>query len=222
VQTANVLRRLLAANDEAAHHNRLHLASHGAFAVNLMSSPGAGKTALLERSIRALGNRLRVAVVVGDLETELDAERLRACGVPAVQISTGQACHLDAQMLHSALHTLDLDAIDLLFIENVGNLVCPAGFDLGQHRNVVLLAATEGHDKPAKYPVMFRKADLVLLSKSDLIPVLGDFEPGLAASAVRRLANSAPVWTISARSGEGIDQWCAWLLGETASVGRRT
>jgi len=219
VQSTTVLRRLLAANDEVARHNRRHLAEHGVFAVNLMSSPGAGKTALLERSIRALDARLRMAVIVGDLETDLDAERLRACGVPAVQISTGQACHLDAPMLHEALHTLDLAAIDLLFIENVGNLVCPAGFDLGQHRNVVLLATTEGHDKPAKYPVMFRTADLVLVSKSDLIPVLGDFEPGIAETAVRRLANPAAVWTISARSGEGMDRWCAWLLEQTAGMG---
>jgi hydrogenase nickel incorporation protein HypB len=210
--TASVLRRLLAANDDTAAHNREHLNRHRTFAVNLMSSPGAGKTALLERTVRDLGTHLRIAVVVGDLETQLDAERLRRCGVAAMQISTGQACHLDARMLHDALHSIDLASVDLLFIENVGNLVCPASFDLGQHQNVVLLAASEGHDKPAKYPVMFRKADLVLLSKADLVPLLGDFDPGLAEGAVRQLASESPVWTVSARSGEGMARWCQWLL----------
>ena len=168
-------------------------------AINLMSSPGSGKTSLLEATIDALGDKWNIAVVEGDLETENDANRIRARGVPAVQITTGQACHLDAHMVHDALHELDLDDIDVLFIENVGNLVCPASFDLGHHANVTLLSVTEGDDKPAKYPVMFRAADLVLLSKSDLLDVMDDFDTAKAERHVRELANPAPCITLSVR-----------------------
>jgi hydrogenase nickel incorporation protein HypB len=164
-----VLQSLLGENDHQAAHNRYHFDHHGVLAVNLMSSPGAGKTSLLEATIEALGEGLRIAVIEGDLETENDAERIRAKGVEAIQIATGSACHLDAHMVHDALHRLDLTGVDILFIENVGNLVCPASFDLGQHRNVTLLSVPEGDDKPAKYPVMFRAADLVLLTKTDLL-----------------------------------------------------
>jgi hydrogenase nickel incorporation protein HypB len=136
---------------------------------------------------------------------------VRAKGVPAVQITTGSACHLDAHLVHEALHRLPLDGVDVLFIENVGNLVCPASFDLGQHRNVTLLSVTEGDDKPAKYPVMFRAADLVVLSKLDLLPHLSDFDPARCERRVRELANPAPVLHLSARSGEGVAQWLDWL-----------
>ncbi len=206
-----VLTRLLDANDHQAAHNREHFAVHGVRAVNLMSSPGAGKTALLEATIDALGGRRRIAVIEGDLATENDAERIRRCGVTAVQIQTGSACHLDAHMVHTALHRLDLDAIDLLFIENVGNLVCPASFDLGQQANVALLSTPEGHDKPAKYPVMFRAADLVLVSKCDLLDVLGDFDVTTAIGCVRALANPARVLPVSARTGAGMPAWLDWL-----------
>ena len=182
-----VLQDLLAANDRVAMHNREHFDEHGVLAINLMSSPGAGKTALLEATILALRERYRIAVIEGDLETDRDAARIRAHGVPAVQITTGSACHLDAHLVHRALHDLPLAGLDLLFIENVGNLVCPASFDLGQHRNVVLLCVTEGDDKPAKYPVMFRAADLVVLSKTDLLRVLDDFDPERAAANLRAL-----------------------------------
>jgi hydrogenase nickel incorporation protein HypB len=165
----DVLQSLLAANDRRARHNREHFDAHGVLAINLMSSPGAGKTALLEVTIAALRDRYRIAVIEGDLETDHDAARIRAQGVPAVQITTGGACHLDAELVHRALHELPLDGLDLLFIENVGNLVCPASFDLGQHLNVTLLSVTEGDDKPAKYPVIFRASDLVVLSKTDLL-----------------------------------------------------
>lgn len=212
-----VLHGLLNENDLQAAHNREHLEKHGVLAVNLMSSPGAGKTALLEATIAALKNELRIAVIEGDLETENDAERIRAQGVPAIQITTGSACHLDAHMVHDALHHLDLSQIDLLFIENVGNLVCPASFDLGQHRNVVLLSTTEGDDKPAKYPVMFRAADLLLLTKSDLLAVLDDFDPARAEQHLRQLANAAPVLQLSARKGQGLDAWLAWLCAEIAA-----
>jgi hydrogenase nickel incorporation protein HypB len=210
-ESVEVLKGLLDANDHQAAHNREHFARHGALAVNLMSSPGAGKTALLEATIEALGSELRIAVVEGDLETENDAERIRRKGVPAVQISTGSACHLDAHMVHDALHELDLDDVDVVFIENVGNLVCPASFDLGQHLNVALLSTPEGHDKPSKYPVMFRSADLVLISKSDLLPLLDDFDPAYATQCLRELASVAPVLQMSAKTGAGLDAWLGWV-----------
>ena len=216
--SVEVLKGLLDANDHQAGHNREHFARHQVLAVNLMSSPGAGKTALLEATVDALGGELRIAVIEGDLETENDAERIRQKGVPAVQISTGSACHLDAHMVHSALHDLDLDDVDIVFIENVGNLVCPASFDLGQHLNVTLLSTPEGHDKPAKYPVMFRAADLVLLSKSDLLPVLEDFDPAYAENCLRQLANTAPMIAVSARKGAGMEDWLAWLHAQLADV----
>lgn len=206
-----VLEDLLAANDRMARHNREHLDAHGVLAINLMSSPGAGKTSLLEATIDALRARYRIAVIEGDLETENDAERIRAHGVPALQITTGTACHLDAHLLHRALHALPLSGLDLLFIENVGNLVCPAGFDLGQHRNVVLLSVTEGDDKPAKYPVMFRAADLVVLSKTDLLEVMDDFDPARAARALRALGGDTPLISTAARRGLVLEDWLGWL-----------
>ena len=148
------------------------------------------------------------------METENDARRIRAHGVQAIQITTGNACHLDAHMIHEALHQLDLDDIEILFIENVGNLVCPASFDLGQHRNVVLLSVPEGDDKPAKYPVMFRVSDLVLVTKTDLLPVLDDFKPEAVAGHVRNLANKAPILQVSARRKDGVDVWLEWLRDE--------
>ena len=212
-----VLSRLLSENDLQAVHNRHHFDTHRVLAINLMSSPGSGKTALLEATIDALGNEFRIGVVEGDLETENDAERIRARGVPAVQIVTGTACHLDAHLVHDALHQLDLDSLDILFIENVGNLVCPASFDLGHHRNVTLLSVTEGDDKPAKYPVMFRGSDLLLLTKSDLLAVLDDFDPAAAERHLRALANPAPVISLSARKGQHLERWLDWLRTEAAT-----
>ena len=212
-----VLKGLLDANDHEALHNREHFQRHNVLAINLMSSPGAGKTALLEATIEALGSDLRIAVVEGDLETENDAERIRAKGVPAIQITTGSACHLDAHMVHDALHELELDDVDVLFIENVGNLVCPASFDLGQHINVALLSTPEGDDKPAKYPVMFRAADLVLVTKSDLLEVLDDFDPDAAERCVREIANPAPLLKLSAKTGLGMDGWLDWIRREAGS-----
>jgi hydrogenase nickel incorporation protein HypB len=216
-ESVEVLKGLLDANDHQAQHNREHFDKHKTLALNLMSSPGAGKTSLLEATIDALGSDLGIAVVEGDLETENDAVRIREKGVPAIQISTGSACHLDAHMVHSALHELDLDGVDIVFIENVGNLVCPASFDLGQHCNIALLSTPEGHDKPAKYPVMFRAAELVLITKSDLLEVLGDFDPETAESYLRQLANPAPQLVLSARSGTGMDAWLKWIRDALAS-----
>lgn len=220
-ESVEVLENLLRANDHDAKHNREHFDRHQVLAVNLMSSPGAGKTALLENTIERLAGELNVAVIEGDLETENDAKRIRGKGVPAIQISTGTACHLDAHMIHHALHELELEGLDIVFIENVGNLVCPASFDLGQHLNVTLLSSPEGDDKPAKYPVMFRAADLMLVTKSDLLEVLGDFDPACAESHLRNLANSAEVIELSARTGEGVDLWIEWLQSQLKSVRRR-
>jgi len=210
-ETVTVLKGLLDANDHQAAHNREHFARHDVLAINLMSSPGAGKTALLEATIDSLREKFGIAVIEGDLETENDAARIRARGVTAIQISTGSACHLDAQMVHDALHDLDLDAVDIVFIENVGNLVCPASFDLGQHFNIALLSTPEGHDKPEKYPVMFRAADLVLLTKCDLLQVLDDFDPAEALRCLQQLANPAPMLTLSAKSGDGMQDWLDWI-----------
>ena len=212
-----VLQNLLAANDQMAMHNREHFNEHGVLAINLMSSPGAGKTALLEATIVALGDRYRIAVIEGDLETDNDAARIRAHGVPALQITTGTACHLDAHLVHQALHDLPLAGLDLLFIENVGNLVCPASFDLGQHRNVVLLCVTEGDDKPAKYPVIFRAADLVVLSKADLLEVLDDFEPARARAALQALGRDTPMIQTAARRTPALVPWLEWLEHELAA-----
>ncbi|MDP1709244.1 MAG: hydrogenase nickel incorporation protein HypB [Gammaproteobacteria bacterium] len=212
-----VLGSLLAENDHQAAHNRTHFDTHGVLAVNLMSAPGAGKTALLEATIDALKHEFKLAVVEGDLETENDAARIRAKGVPAVQITTGTACHLDAHMVHDALHHIRLDGLDIVFIENVGNLVCPASFDLGQHHNITLLSVTEGDDKPAKYPVMFRAADLVLLTKTDLLPVLDDFDPEKAEHCLRQLANPAPLFRLSAKTGAGLEHWLAWLRAQATA-----
>jgi len=215
-EAVTVLHSLLHENDHTAKHNRDHFDQHNVLAINLMSSPGAGKTALLEATINQLredanGNDLRIAVIEGDLETENDAERIRKHGVKAIQIATGSACHLDAHMIHQALHNLDLAEFDIVFIENVGNLVCPASFDLGQHLNVTLLSVPEGDDKPAKYPVMFRTADLVMISKSDLLPILDDFKAERAKSYLRDIACTAPVMELSAKDKSGMSQWINWI-----------
>jgi len=209
--SVSVLKNLMSENDHIAEHNREHFDRHGVLAINLMSSPGSGKTALLEATILQLKDKYRIAVIEGDLETENDAERIRRHGVPAIQITTGSACHLDAHMLHDAVHGLALSELDIVFIENVGNLVCPASFDLGHHLNVTLLSVTEGDDKPAKYPVMFRAADLMLLTKTDLLEVLDDFDTGRAETHLRELASDAPVFELSARRGSGLESWLGWL-----------
>ncbi|PCJ84882.1 MAG: hydrogenase accessory protein HypB [Thiotrichaceae bacterium] len=210
-EAVTVLRSLLHENDHAASHNRNHFDQHNVLAINLMSSPGAGKTALLEATIQQLDNSLKIAVIEGDLETENDAERIRKLGVKAIQIATGSACHLDAHMVHEALHHFDLSEFDVVFIENVGNLVCPASFDLGQHLNVTLLSVPEGDDKPAKYPVMFRASDLVVLSKSDLLPILDDFKPERAKGYLRDIASTAPVMQLSSKDKSGMLKWISWI-----------
>lgn len=206
-----VLEDLLTANNHQAEHNRQHFQEHGVLAINLMSAPGAGKTRLLEATIARLQGEFSLLVIEGDLETENDAQRIRAKGVPAIQITTGTACHLDAHLLHQALHQVSLEQVDIVFIENVGNLVCPASFDLGQHYNLVLLSVPEGDDKPAKYPVMFRAADIMMITKTDLLPYLTDFQPERAIQAMQQLANPAPIWLVSDREPASLDTWIAWL-----------
>lgn len=213
-ESVAVLEAVLRENDGVAAHNREHFDSHGVLAVNLMSAPGSGKTSLLEATIDALEGKWKLAVIEGDLETENDAERIRSRNVEAIQITTGSACHLDAHMVHDALHSLDLDQVDILFVENVGNLVCPASFDLGQHRNATLLSVPEGDDKPEKYPVMFRTADLVLLSKADLLPLMPEFDAEKAVRRLRNLGRAAPVIEFSARTGLGMQEWLEWLDNE--------
>jgi hydrogenase nickel incorporation protein HypB len=213
----DVLHSLLHENNHQADHNRQHFDARCTLAINLMSSPGSGKTTLLEKTIRALDGRLKLAVIEGDLETENDAERIRRQGVDAVQITTGSACHLDAHMVHDGLHQMNLDGIDILFIENVGNLVCPASFDLGHHLNVTLLSCTEGDDKPSKYPVMFRSADLMLITKSDLLAVLDDFSVERATENFRKLSKVEPVFNLSAKNHSGFKHWLNWLDEQLAA-----
>lgn len=210
--------RILSVNDRQAAHNREHFAAHGVLAINLMGSPGSGKTAVLEATARAFAGRFGLAAIAGDLETERDADRLRAAGIPAHAITTGSACHLDAEMVHRALHHDSLHDATLLFVENVGNLVCPAVYDLGQAFNVVALSITEGEDKPLKYPVMFRKADLVLLTKMDLLPYL-DVTMAALEDALARVMPRPAVFQVSAKSGAGMDRWFAWLERQVAAVG---
>ncbi len=202
--------RILAGNERSAAHNREHFRRRGLLALNLMGSPGSGKTALLEATRRAAPT-LRLAALSGDLATERDAERLRAVGIPAHAITTGSACHLDAQMVHHALHRLPAIPLDVLFVENVGNLVCPAIYDLGQAANVVALSVTEGEDKPLKYPVMFRVADLVLLTKADLLPHLPEISVERVREALARVMPEPRLLVVSARTGEGLARWLDWI-----------
>ncbi|HMA91563.1 MAG TPA: hydrogenase nickel incorporation protein HypB [Polyangiaceae bacterium] len=204
---------LLSANDRDAAHNREHFESRGIYAVNLMGSPGAGKTALLEAVAQRLGGE-RLRAVSGDLATDNDGARLRNAGIGALTITTGQACHLDARLVHRSLHELDWQAAEYLFIENVGNLVCPAIYDLGQAKNVVVLSVTEGEDKPLKYPVMFRVADLVILSKVDLLPHLPGISPERILENLRRVRPNPRLIAVSASSGEGVDEFADWLTRE--------
>ena len=215
-----VERDILGKNDALAAANRRSFAARGIFALNLVSSPGSGKTTLLCKTIEALRHTLPLAVIEGDQQTECDAQRIRAAGAPAVQINTGKGCHLDASMIGRALRQFDAaDAPDdgLLFIENVGNLVCPAPFDLGEAHKVVIFSVTEGEDKPLKYPDMFAAADLMLLNKIDLLPHL-TFDVARATQYAQRINPALEVIAVSAATGEGIDTWLAWIAAARARV----
>ena len=201
---------ILAGNDRLAEQNRTLLAARGILALNLMSSPGSGKTTLLVRTLHDVGAELDVSVVEGDQETLLDAERIGATGARVVQVNTGAGCHLDAAMLADAVRTLDPRDRSVVVVENVGNLVCPALFDLGEAARVVIMSVTEGADKPLKYPHMFRTADLVLINKIDLLPYV-DFDLARCVDGARRARPEVPVIEVSATRGDGLDEWYAWL-----------
>jgi hydrogenase nickel incorporation protein HypB len=206
---------VLAKNDLLAERNRGWLRGRDILAVNVMSSPGAGKTTLLERTVRELGGELPISVVEGDQETLLDAERIKATGAPVVQINTGSGCHLDAEMLERGLATLAPPMGSVLFIENVGNLVCPALFDLGEEHRAVIMSVTEGPDKPLKYPHMFASSDLVVLNKIDLLPYL-DFDLDAFLRDARKVNPDVRVLQVSATTGEGLDGWYRWLRERAA------
>jgi hydrogenase nickel incorporation protein HypB len=214
----DVHERILAGNDRAARHNREHFHDHDVFAVNLMGSPGAGKTAVLEATARALnrpgGDAAKLGVLAGDLATDNDAARIRAAGIVAESVTTGTACHLDADMVHRGLQRLPWRSLEYLFIENVGNLVCPAVYDLGQDVNVVALSVTEGEDKPLKYPTMFHKADLVLLTKADFLPVLPQISVERIEHNLSLVMPRPAMLQVSAQTGQGIDLWIRWLQGQ--------
>ncbi|GAB4368821.1 MAG: hydrogenase nickel incorporation protein HypB [Elainellaceae cyanobacterium] len=208
---------LLHANQEGANHNRAHFDEWGITCLNLMSSPGAGKTALLERTLATLTTELNIAVIEGDMTTELDADRLRQYGVPVIAINTGRSCHLDSKMVAGGIHRLAHDYVphqfDLVLVENVGNLVCPAEFEVGEHAKVALLSVTEGEDKPLKYPVMFREADCLLITKTDLAPYL-EIDLQQIEANVRQINPDVTVIPVSAKTGDGLDLWFDWLRSQ--------
>jgi len=221
VLEVDVFEDILAENDKTALDIRQRLTENGTLGLNLMSSPGSGKTRLLEESARQLGAH-RMAVIEGDIETENDADRIRAQGVPAFQISTGMACHLDAEMIVHGLEHLQWQQADFLFIENVGNLICPANFDLGQHCNVVLLSVTEGADKAEKYPAMFRAADCVLITKSDFLPMIDEFDLQEASKTIHKVNPGVKIITLSSKTGEGFKDWLNWLFAHFTSKTNKT
>lgn len=203
---------VLTNNNIAAEFNRDHFIKSNTLVINVMSSPGAGKTTLLEETVKALSSKFRIGVIEGDLATERDADRIRALGAKAVQINTHGGCHLDARMVAATLPEFDLEEIDLLFIENVGNLVCPSGYDLGQHHKVAVLSVPEGNDKIPKYPQMFMRTELVLLNKIDLLPYL-DFDVDTAVTDLKAINPQSKLIGLSARSKEGLENWFSWIEG---------
>jgi len=215
----NVVKNVLEASEALAGANRRRLDEAGVFCVNVLSAPGSGKTALLERTIPALAGEAKTAVLVGDLQTTRDAERLGPLGAQVTQINTGQGCHLSPEEVAGGLDTLDLAGLDYLFIENIGNMVCPAAFDLGEHARAVLLSTPEGDDKVAKYPTLFQSAAVVLLTKVDLLGVL-DFRIERVREDLSRVNSAAPFIRLSNRTGEGHEEWLAWLRQRRSAAGR--
>lgn len=217
VTLINIKEEILAENKELAQQLRADLRARGVFLVNLMSSPGAGKTSLILKTLEHLRASLRMAVIEGDVDSAVDAERVAREGFPAVQINTGGSCHLSAAMVAKGLERLPLDALDLLFLENIGNLICPAGSDTGAHLSVALVSVPEGDDKPLKYPLIFRTSHAFLVNKTDVKDHF-DFQTGAFRERVRRLNPEAPVFEVSCKTGEGIGAWCEWLR-ERAEAG---
>jgi hydrogenase nickel incorporation protein HypB len=218
-RTIAINQGVLSKNDLLAQHNRALFKDKRLLVLNVVSSPGSGKTALIERTLTDLKGRLRGGVVVGDLATDNDAKRIARSGAPAIQITTGDTCHLDAEMVAEATGKLDLDALDLLIIENVGNLVCPSSYDLGEDLRVVVLSVTEGEDKPLKYPTMFKTADVVIVNKADIAEVVG-FDRATALDNIRRIVPQAVVFEVSARTGLGMEEWYRFLEQRLAAQGR--
>ena len=210
-------RPILAHNEALAEKNRSRLAGSNVFALDVLASPGSGKTTTILATIGLLRDRLRIAVIEGDIASKIDAEKVKAHGTPAVQINTGGACHLEADMVSRALDALPLPDLDLVIIENVGNLVCPTEFDLGQGARIVILSVPEGHDKPLKYPGIFAQADAVLLNKVDAISFF-DFDEDEFVESVRRLNGHAPIFRMSAKTGEGVSEWAEWLAERVAEA----
>ena len=214
-----VVTRVLAVNERMAEQNRRRFAEKRVFVINVMSSPGSGKTTILQKTLERLMPEVRAAVIVGDVATTRDADRLAVTGAPVVQVNTdafGGDCHLAAHVIEKASDSIDLDALDLLIIENVGNLVCPAEFDIGEDARAVVLSVTEGEDKPVKYPTMFRLCDAALLNKIDLLPHL-DYDKAQAIAYIQQVHPGMPVFEMSARSGEGLEAWIGWLKGRIRS-----
>jgi hydrogenase nickel incorporation protein HypB len=211
---------LLQANQDGADHNRAHFDEWGITCLNLMSSPGAGKTAVLERTLAVLTQDVKIAVIEGDMTTELDADRLRQYGVPVIAINTGRSCHLDSKMVAGGIHRLEHDynpaEFDLVLVENVGNLVCPAEFEVGEHAKVALLSITEGEDKPLKYPIMFQEADCLLITKVDLAPYL-DVDLDQIEANVRQMNSTVQIFRVSAKTGEGLEAWFDWVRQQVRS-----
>ena len=215
----DIEKRILAANEELAGSNRELFADHGVFVLDLMASPGAGKTSTILATIDALRDRYSIAVIEGDIASKVDAEKVRAHGIPAVQINTGGACHLESAMIRRAVDTLDLESLDLIIIENVGNLVCPSDFDLGENAKVMILSVPEGHDKPYKYPNIFQVSEAVILNKYDTMSVF-DFNEEEFREVVKSLNGQVPVFPIAATKGDGVAAWAEWLAARIEAAKR--
>ncbi|PWH13176.1 MAG: hydrogenase accessory protein HypB [Anaerolineae bacterium] len=218
-QKIPVVEKILSANDRLALENRARFDAAGVFAINIMASPGAGKTSLIEQTVRALQGKLRVGMINGDIATSFDADRAAAAGAVAVQINTGGDCHLDAVMLQSAIAQMDLTSLDLVIIENVGNLICPADFKLGAHKNVLVASIPEGDDKPYKYPGMYRGVEAVVINKIDLLPYVS-FRMDFFQDGIEALNPGVVQFALSCRTGEGLQAWMDWLVSQVAGAKR--
>ena len=222
VEQVKMVKNILTGNDELAARNRDCFETAGVLAVNVMASPGAGKTSLIVKTIEELSGRARIGVIEGDIAGRIDTEKVLAAGAAdAVQINTGGSCHLEANMIQQALNNLDLSALDIVFVENVGNLVCPTHWALGEQLKLCILSTPEGHDKPVKYPELFAASDVIVLSKMDLIDLVG-FESDFFYESVRALNQAAPIFELSCRTGQGVERWIDWLVGMRTAVNGAT
>ncbi len=215
-----VVSNILDVNDRIAEENRTLFDEKGVYVINIMSSPGAGKTSLVEKTIQTLGGRFKIAVIEGDIQDTYDAERVAKLGIPVVQINTGGACHIDGNMIREALPSFDLGGIDLLIAENVGNLVCPAEFKLGENAKIMILSTPEGADKPAKYPLMFQESSVMIINKTDLLPYV-DFDMQKAKRDALAINRNLKIFEVSCKTSEGLENWYRWLSGEIESFRKR-